>query len=130
MTALVWLRDDLRLDDQPAVRAAAKQPALFLFVHDEKSASRPLGGASRWWLGRSLEAFGRELEAAGGRLDIISGDAERVIPDLAKGMDAVYWTRRYGGPEIEIDKRIKAEIGRNGVKAQSFGGQLLREPWE
>jgi len=130
MTALVWLRDDLRLDDQPAVRAAAKQPALFVFVHDEKSASRPLGGASRWWLGRSLEAFAADLEAAGGRLDVVCGDAERVIVDIAKGMDAVYWTRRYGGPEIEFDSRIKAEIGRRGVKAQSFAAQLLREPWE
>jgi deoxyribodipyrimidine photo-lyase len=127
MTTLVWLRDDLRLDDQPAVRAAAKQPALFVFVHDENSASRPLGGASRWWLGRSLEAFGRDLEAAGGRLDVVRGDAERVIPDLAKGMEAVYWTRRYGGPEVELDTRIKASLG---GKAQSFNGQLLREPWE
>ena len=46
MTAIVWLRDDLRLDDQPAIRAAAAHPALFIYVHDD-AATRPLGGASR-----------------------------------------------------------------------------------
>jgi deoxyribodipyrimidine photo-lyase len=130
MTSIVWLRDDLRLDDQPALRAAAGGTALFVYVHDEHAAARPLGAASRWWLDKSLKAFSESLEKAGGRLDVIRGDAETAIPALARDAEAVYWTRRYGGPEIETDKRIKAELQRRGVKAESFNGQLLREPWE
>ncbi len=129
MTAIVWLRDDLRLDDQPALRAAAAHPALVVYVHDETSAARPLGGASRWWLDKSLAALADSLEKIGGRLDILRGSAEDVIPALARDAEAVFWTRRYGGAAIETDKRIKAALQRQGVKAESFNGQLLREPW-
>ena len=38
---IVWLRDDFRLDDQPAIYAAAKQPTLFVYIHDD-----PAAGAS------------------------------------------------------------------------------------
>ena len=56
--ALVWLRDDLRLDDQPAIAGVVDRPSLFVYVHDESSPGlRPLGGASRWWLDKSLAAF-------------------------------------------------------------------------
>jgi deoxyribodipyrimidine photo-lyase len=130
MTSLVWLRDDLRLDDQPAIRAAAGTPALFVYLHDEKSAGRPLGGASRWWLDKSLTAFAGALEKHGGRLDVVRGDAETIIPALARHVDAVYWTRRYGGAEVETDTRVKAALRQDGVAVESFNGQLLREPWE
>jgi deoxyribodipyrimidine photo-lyase len=129
MTAIVWLRDDLRLDDQPALRAAAGHPALVVYVHDETSAARPLGGASRWWLDKSLAALADSLEKIGGRLDILRGSAEAVIPVLARDAEAVFWTRRYGGAAVETDKRVKAALQRQDVKAESFNGQLLREPW-
>jgi deoxyribodipyrimidine photo-lyase len=128
MTVLVWLRDDLRLDDQPAIAAAAGEPALYVYLHDE-AASRPRGGASRWWLDKSLAAFAESLEKIGGRLDIVAGAASDVVPALARHADAVFWTRRYGAG-VETDKRIKAECQRLGVRAESFNGQLLREPWE
>ncbi len=127
MTSLIWLRDDLRLDDQPAIRAAGSDPALFVYVYDE-TASRPLGGASRWWLDKSLSAFAESLARIGGRLDIVRGEAETVIPALAP--DAVFWTRRYGAAERETDRRIKAELRRRGVKVEDFNGHLLREPSE
>ena len=58
------------------------------------------------------------------------GSAERLVPELARAADAVFWTRRYGGAEIETDTRIKAALKAKGVRAESFNGQLLREPWE
>jgi deoxyribodipyrimidine photo-lyase len=131
--ALVWLRDDLRLDDQPAMSAVSERPALIVYVHDESSPGlRPLGGASRWWLDKSLAALGPEIAARGGRLDILRGRADAIIPELARVAAAphVYWTRRYGAAEIEIDKRVKATLAATGVVVKSFNGQLLREPWE
>ena len=128
MTAIVWLRDDLRLDDQPALRATAANPALFVYVFEDKPAGRPPGGASRWWLGQSLAAFAQSLERIGGRLDIVRGDPKTLIPTLAADLDAVYWTRRYGGAEIAADRAVEAELQRAGVKSQSFNGQLLRDP--
>lgn len=129
MTAIVWLRDDLRLDDQPALRAAAAQPALFVYVFDENP-GRPLGGASRWWLGKSLTAFAKSLAHIGGRLDVVAGDPEAILPALARqaSAEAVYWTRRYGAAEIEKESRLAAALRGLGVHPQSFNGQLLRDP--
>jgi deoxyribodipyrimidine photo-lyase len=127
--AIVWLRDDLRLDDQPAIAAAADAPALFVYLFDEESTNiRPLGGASKWWLAHSLEALAASLEAKGARLDVLRGPADSVIPALAEaaGDVRVLWTRRYGGGEVATDKAVKTRL----QEAQSFNGQLLREPWE
>ena len=48
--SIVWFRDDLRLADNPALRAAVErdEPIIALFVLDEESPGiRPLGGAAR-----------------------------------------------------------------------------------
>ena len=130
---LIWLRDDLRLDDHPAFDAANGDPALIVYVHDEQSAAlRPLGGAARWWLGRSLGALASRIEALGGRLDILRGRSADLLPRLAAAAQArqVFWTRRYGAGEMALDALIKAELIKNGIAAKSFNGQLLREPWE
>jgi deoxyribodipyrimidine photo-lyase len=130
---IVWLRDDLRLDDQPALAAAAGRPVLAIYIHDEESEGiRPLGGASKYWLAHSLASLAKDIAAIGGRLDVLRGRAEAIVPAiaLASGAHEVFWTRRYGGSQIAIDTRIKAALLANGCKAHSFNGQLLREPWE
>jgi len=130
--ALVWFRDDLRLDDQPALAAVGGRPSLFVYIFDEESPGlRPLGGAAKWWLAHSLSALAGSLSAIGGRLDVLSGEAARLIPALAEASGAaeVSWSRRYGGAEIAVDSLIKAGLLERGVKARSFNGHLLREPW-
>jgi len=130
---VVWFRDDLRLDDQPALAAALGRPALFVYILDEESAGlRPRGGASKWWLAHSLAALAQDISAIGGRLDILRGGAEsRVMAVVeASGAAEVVWTRRYGAAEIALDAGVKARLRARGVAARSFNGQLLREPWE
>ena len=81
---IVWLRDDFRLDDQPAIHAAAKQPTLFVYIHDEfGGGARPLGGAAKWRLAELLTAMQLALAACGARLDIVKGHAEEAIILLA-----------------------------------------------
>ena len=83
--AIVWLRGDLRLDDQPAIRAVAGRPALFVYIHDEATPGlRPLGGASGWWLAHSLASLREQIAAVGGRLDVLRGPQEALILSLAR----------------------------------------------
>ncbi len=126
---VVWFGDDLRLDDHEALAAADGRPALFVYVFDE--AARTLGGAARWWLGRSLAAFAKALAVKGGRLDILEGDAEKLIPDIARAANAssVVWGRRYGA-DVERLKRLKATLAAEGFAPRSFNTRLMREPWE
>ncbi|MCQ8811929.1 deoxyribodipyrimidine photo-lyase, partial [Escherichia coli] len=54
-----------------------------------------------------------------------------VVPALAReiGAGAVFWNRRYGGPERTVDAAIKEELRADGVEVASFAGSLLYEPW-
>ena len=132
--ALVWLRDDLRLADQPALAAAVASgaPVLCIYVFDQESPGiRPLGGASRWWLHHSLAALGEALSAIGGRLDILQGRAGEIVPAVARaaGASCAFWTRRYEAATIEVDTAVKAALVADGLRVESFNGQLLFEPW-
>jgi deoxyribodipyrimidine photo-lyase len=131
--AIAWLRDDLRIADNPALRAAADRggPVIALYVLDEESPEiRPLGGATRWWLHHSLAALDDDLRAHGGRLVLRRGRAEDVLPAVVAetGADAVTWNRRYGASR-EIDARLKARLRADGVEVASFAANLLAEPW-
>ena len=128
-----WFRDDLRLADNPALAAAhaTGRPLVLAYILDEESReSRSLGGASRWWLDKSLRALGERIGAKGGALVLRRGPAETAIAKLVAetGAHAVYWTRRYG-PARRIDERIKAALKKDGVEAHSFNGALLAEPF-
>jgi deoxyribodipyrimidine photo-lyase len=133
-TSLVWLRDDLRLDDNPALSEAAALglSLTVVYVLDEESADvRPLGGATLWWLHHSLQALASALEANGSRLLLRRGRAADVIKDLAAETGAVHllWNRRYGLPERTVDAAIKEWAAHNNVRASSHQANLLFEPW-
>ncbi|WP_309081586.1 deoxyribodipyrimidine photo-lyase [Zhihengliuella sp.] len=134
MTTLVWFRDDLRLADHPALHAALERggPVLGLYVLDEESPGvRPLGGAARWWLHRSLASLAERLRERGSDLILRSGPAADVVPAVAAeaGAAVVVWNRRYGGPERAADAAVKEALRAQGIEARSFAGNLLFEPW-
>lgn len=132
--SIVWFRDDLRLADNPALRAAIDrgEPILAVYVLDEESPGiRPLGGAARWWLHHSLASLSERLRERGGALVLRRGPAARVIPQVVADTDAgaVFWNRRYGRPERDIDAELKTALRNDGVEVASFAGSLLHEPW-
>jgi deoxyribodipyrimidine photo-lyase len=133
--SIVWLRDDLRLADNPALRAAIDrdEPVLVLYVLDEQSDGvRPLGGAARWWLHGSLASLGERLRERGSTLVLRRGTAEKVVPAVVRDVDAgaVFWNRRYGGAERAIDAALKERLRGDGLTVESFAAHLLHEPWE
>jgi deoxyribodipyrimidine photo-lyase len=131
--SLVWLRDDLRLDHNPALAAAVDRRAPLVIVHvlEADDRLRAPGGAARWWLHQSLEAFSAELSARGQRLVLAAGAAETVIPDLARksGAGAVFFNRRYGAAAT-IDDAIVTRLRRDGMTVSTFKANLLHEPDE
>ncbi|MBS1985154.1 MAG: deoxyribodipyrimidine photo-lyase [Bdellovibrionales bacterium] len=141
MTAnvLLWFRQDLRLDDQPALVAAlaAARSAgggvvpVFIWSPKEEVPWAP-GGASQWWLAQSLRRLQSSLAAHGSQLILRTGDAESTLLELVRETKstAVFWNRRYEPALIARDTKVKARLEAEGVRVQSFNGSLLREPWE
>jgi deoxyribodipyrimidine photo-lyase len=85
---LLWFRQDLRVHDQAALRAAAAAgPILPVYVLDE-GADWAMGGAARWWLHQSLVSLAAGLQQRGARLVLRRGDAAALIPRLAEAIGA------------------------------------------
>ena len=131
--SLVWLRDDLRLADNPALNAAVAQGGRVaaLYMLEQAPGLRPLGGAVSWWLGKSLASVGRSLDAAGIELQVQTGDPRQIVPAAAQrlGVTNVLWNRRYAPAAREIDSAIKTALRDGGMAATSFPGNVLLEPW-
>jgi deoxyribodipyrimidine photo-lyase len=87
---LVWFRQDLRLADQPALAAAAKDgPVVAVYVLDDDAPGDwAIGGAQRWWLHHSLTALAEDLKGHGVPLILKRGDAAREVAKLAKAVGA------------------------------------------
>ena len=74
---LVWYRRDLRVADHPALAWASSdgRRAVPVYVHaPHEEAPWAPGGASRWWLHRSLQSLAGELDGLGLPLTHLAGD--------------------------------------------------------
>lgn len=132
-TALVWLRRDLRLHDNPALTHALEThtQVIPVYIHAPPEEEVAAGAACRWWLHQSLEALDKALQRQGSRLLLASGPSLDTLQRLIQHTDAmaVYWNRLYEPASIARDRTIKAALRQGGVQAQSFNGALLWEPW-
>ena len=131
-TAIVWFRRDLRLTDNPALRAALAAGAVLpVYIHDPagEGAWAP-GAASRWWLHHSLAALESALAGLGSRLVIRRGDSLEHLLAIAResGAVAVHWNRLYEPAAVARDTRIKAALREQGFAAESHAAALLHEP--
>ena len=133
--ALVWLRRDLRLADNPALHAACERAdrVLAIYVHapDEEQPWAP-GAASRWWLHHSLIAFREALAARGGTLCVRSGPSLTELLAVARdsGASRIYWNRLYEPTITQRDSGIKTSLREAGFECESFNAALWFEPWE
>jgi deoxyribodipyrimidine photo-lyase len=100
-------------------------------LEDTVAGGRELGGASRWWLDKSLKSLRSDISRRGGKLICRKGDAAQIIPELVEacGADAVFWGRRYSQPERDRDAAIKDALQNDDIAAESFNTSLLTEPW-
>jgi len=127
---IVWFRQDMRLADNPALDAAVRSGAAILpiYILDDTNAGRfAMGAASRWWLHHSLDALNKSLD---GRLVLLRGDAKKLLPALARDVNAsaIYWNRCYEPWRIERDTALRELLQNTGVEVRSFNGSLLFEP--
>jgi len=131
--SVVWFRRDLRIQDNPALAAAAQAglPVVALYIHaPEEETPWPPGGASNWWLHHALTGLAAELAALGVPLVIRSGRSLDVLCELAEQykVRSVFWNRCYEPAAIERDTAIKQTLKQQGCDVQSFNASLLFEP--
>jgi len=135
-TAIVWFRRDLRLTDNPALDAAIAtgKPLVLLYILEDtesEQTQRDLGGASKWWLDKSLQSLANDITSLGGKLILRRGAPDSVLTDIVEesGADQIFWNRRYGQPERDRDASLKTDLIEAGLQVESYNASLLTEPW-
>ncbi len=123
----MWFRQDLRLADHAALTAAAAAgPVIPVFVlDDETPGDWRWGGASRWWLHRSLEKLGAAVPLVLRRGEAVS-QLQNLIAETAAA--SLYFTRDYAPWSGALERRVKDLCDAQGVTCHRHGGFLLHEP--
>ncbi|MCC7492423.1 MAG: deoxyribodipyrimidine photo-lyase [Fimbriimonadaceae bacterium] len=129
---VVWYRQDLRLQDHPALTAAAGAGPVvpvYIWAPQDEGDWAP-GAASRWWLHHSLQALGQSLAAAGAPLVWRVGDPLTELRQVAAAVGAtrVVYTRRYEPAAREQGRRVASGLAAAGLSVATYPGSLLHEP--
>ncbi len=126
-----WFRQDLRLQDNPALFEAAKQGDVLpvYILDDHNSGKHKMGAASRLWLYHALKSLNESLD---GNLSVFKGNPADILGQLIQqhGIQAVHWNRCYEPWRIKRDKQLKQVLVDQGIDVNSYNGSLLWEPWE
>lgn len=131
-TALVWFRQDLRINDNPALYEACQHHDCVLPVYILDETNDVLGDAQKWWLHHSLQALKVSLKHSLGLSIVLkSGNPLTILNELSHQLNihSVYWNRCYEPKQIARDKKIKTELQNKDIKVHSFNGNLFNEPW-
>ncbi|XXG44697.1 hypothetical protein AAC387_Pa01g4428 [Persea americana] len=132
---IVWFRRDLRIEDNPALAAAARDGCVlpvYIWCPKEEGQFYP-GRVSRWWLKQSLAQLDQTLRSLGSGLVLIK--AETTLAALLRCIGAIGATRLvfnhlYDPVSLVRDHNIKQQLVENGICVSSFNGDLLYEPWD
>ncbi|OVA02412.1 Cryptochrome/DNA photolyase [Macleaya cordata] len=132
---IVWFRKDLRIDDNPALAAAAKDGQVlpvYIWCPKEEGQFYP-GRVSRWWLKQSLAQLNQSLKSLGAALVLIKADStlDALLQCInAVGATKIVYNHLYDPISLVRDHTIKQKLAEHGICVQSFKGDLLYEPWE
>ncbi len=114
-TSLVWLRQDLRVSDQPALLAAlAEGAAIPVYVLDDVGpGSWAIGGAQRWWLHHSLAALAASLAKRGSRLVLRRGPSAEVLAELVRetGANRIHALHHYEPWHQQSERKVAQTTG-------------------
>lgn len=133
MSALVWFRQDLRIEDNPALWAACERGGAVVPVyvwHPPYEAPWELGPASRNWLRRSLGRLTAQLHQRHSRLIVREGEpaAELLAVARATGARTVCMSRRHEPAVAERDAKVVDALESEGIEVRVFDSALLFAP--
>jgi deoxyribodipyrimidine photo-lyase len=130
MTALLWLRRDLRLHDHPALHAAldAGGAVVPVFCLDPRLlGGRHASGPRTQFLLECLADLGESLRRRDSGLVVRRGRPERVLPEVARELDAdrVFWSADVSPFAARRDRGVRRELQAIGVEVRALPGLFV-----
>ena len=124
--SLYWIRQDLRLYDNPALTASVKNGSIIpLYILDDvNSKDHKIGQAGRVWLHQSLKELDKDFE---NKLIIAKGNPEEILVKICQleSINKIYWNRVYEPWVISRDKKIKTNLNKLKIETHSFNLSLI-----
>ena len=127
--AVVWLRDDLRINDNPALSNASNNhevvSALYIFNENEFSNKRE---AQKWWVYKSLVNLKSELKKYNINLEILNGDEFKILTNIKTKDDiSIYSNKVYEPAQIDTELKLAKYFNKNEINFTLFKGNILIE---
>jgi deoxyribodipyrimidine photo-lyase len=132
MTAVLWLRRDLRVNDHPSLRAAlaAHERVIPLFCFDPRLLRGRHGSRPRTqFLLECLNDLHDSLRQRGSGLVVREGRPEKIMPQLVDdlGAQAVFWTEDISPFAVHRDQAVRQALQALSVEAHVLPGLFAAE---
>lgn len=129
---IIWLKNDLRVSDNPAFIFAKKSNLIpipvFIWAPEEEAPWQP-GLASKLWLHHSLSKLQDDLKNLGLDLILRVGPSQKALEDLISetGADLLVWNKRIEPSLLKRDHLIEKTLSTR-ISVKTFNGALLFYP--
>jgi len=136
MKSIIWFRNDLRIDDNPAMRVACDNStevhAIFLYSKDQLEKHNE-ANVKLDFLIKNLKCLNNLLKKLNIPLSIINSkgfdeDSEIILKTVQeRDIDKVFFNKQFGENEQKRDKEVLNILEASGIKAESFNDQIVYE---
>jgi deoxyribodipyrimidine photo-lyase len=137
MKGLVWLRNDLRIDDNPALRQACidtnEVHCIYIYSSEQMKLHNQANCKIEFII-NNLINLNENLKKLNIPLTIVDSkgfsDNPKKILDIVKerSISNVYWNNMFGTDESERDKKVKDLLDKENIKNISFNDQVVFAP--
>ena len=137
MKSLVWFRNDLRMDDNPALRHAcinSEEVHCIYIYSSEQIRLHNEANCKIEFIINNLKDLNKDLSKINIPLTIIDSkgfdDNPKKILEVVKerSIKNVYWNNTFGADENIRDKKVEEVLNKNNIDSKSFDDQVVYAP--
>ena len=137
MKGLVWLRSDLRIEDNPALSMAdteCNQISCIYLLSKKEWISHNNSNVKLDFIIRNLTHLSKDLIKLNIQLIITTVESYKEIPlDIknfckSNNISKCYWNNEFGIDEQKRDKDVQLFLESSGIEYQSFDDQIIFQP--
>ena len=137
MNGMVWLRSDLRMDDNPALSIAnneCKRITCVYLLSDKEWKTHNNANVKLDFILRNLKNLSNDLQKL--NIQLITGSVEGFdkLPNTigkfctTNNITKCYWNNEFGIDEQRRDKKVKSMLKNFGIDYQCFDEQIVFRP--
>ena len=137
MKSLVWFRNDLRMDDNPALREACKISeevhAIYIYSQHQNKEHNEANCKIDFFI-ENLKDLSKSLSKVNIPLTIINSDGFDDNPEIIKkyielnSIENIFWNNQFGEDEKNRDKSVKDFLVNLNIGIKIFDEQVVFEP--